>query len=537
LVANIKAALSEDDKWKGKRKKDPGKRVKRREAKMDWDEDDWCNERVAAPTTRSGRKAKGGDSVSAGTRSGGRAKAGDVIPAKAKARAKVGKGAPVKVIARKKKPDQGLQGKGEEVDSGAPSEGASVNQNEGELEDLEGEEPIGGGEEVMEGQPLRRRGSHTSELVLSDGDEKDEESDEWSDQEDHELEDNLTYYEDSLSVLRGTAMTPLGEEVRIWVTTDTGSMTSLMQAQYAKRLKLKRRQIPKGKTFYINGPGGGRDEIEEYVVLKLRVTCKEELIAEQGYDDCASEEVVHTVKMKFGLCESLPVPVLWGGKQMRDAGLLDYHQQKTLSVRLNGRRYCTPSCSWLVATMEMGTEVSGKALKALRPFIPSKERLANMVVGGRKAINMPAILYPGKDNVVRVGRHNARIDEGYNEVLVENRDEFALTYGEWVVPIECVTNGEAFVIVRNNADRPIRLMPGALKLSVNPAVSIPTRVVAPRDVLNSELTKDQQVSGETRQSLEEEREVPRVLSMAALAERGDPAEEEAYARSPHHFMT
>jgi len=297
------------------------------------------------------------------------------------------------------------------------------------------------------------------------------------------------------------------------------------------------RRIPQGRTFHINSPGGGRDEIEEYVVLLLKVMCKQELQPEQGYNDCTSVEVERTIKMKFGLCECLPVPVLWGGKQMRDAGLLDYHDQKTLSVRLEGQRFITPSCSWLAATMEMGTEVTGKALKAYRPFLPSKERLTNMVVGGRQTINMPAILYPGKDNVVRVGRHNARVDEGYNEVLVENLEEFALTYGEWVVPIECVTNGEAFIIVRNNADKPIRLIPGALKLSVRPSVSMP-RAVAPRLVLNPGLpNKLQKLSGKVDTLPVEQREVPREMSMAVLAERGTPEEEEALGRSPRRFLT
>jgi hypothetical protein len=187
--------------------------------------------------------------------------------------------------------------------------------------------------------------------------------------------------------------------------------------------------------------------------------------------------------------------------------------------------------------MEMGTEVTGKALKAYRPFLPSKERLTNMVVGGRETINMPAILYPGKDNVVRVGRHNARVDEGYNEVLVENLEEFALTYGEWVVPIECVTNGEAFIIVRNNADKPIRLIPGALKLSVRPSVSMP-RVVAPREVLNPGLpNKLQKLSGKVDTLPVEQREVPREMSLAVLAERGTPEEEEALGRSPRRFLT
>ena len=181
--------------------------------------------------------------------------------------------------------------------------------------------------------------------------------------------------------------------------------------------------------------------------------------------------------MKFGVCENLPVPVLWGGKQMRKYGLLDYHSHKTISLCVDGRRVLMPSTSWMVATMEMREEAQGKARKAYTPFLPSQGRLTNMVMGGRKTINMPAILYPGKDNIVRVGRHNARVDEGYNEVLVNNLDEITRMYGEWIIPIECITNGEAHVIVRNNADQPVRLNPGVLELTVRPALTLP-RVIS-----------------------------------------------------------
>jgi hypothetical protein len=194
--------------------------------------------------------------------------------------------------------------------------------------------------------------------------------------------------------------------------------------------------------------------------------CKKELVPEQGFDDCESEIEEQIVKMKFGLCEQLPVPVLWGGKQMRGYDLLDYHSSKTLSLRLGGTRYITPSTSWLGATLNMGEELEGKIKKAYRQFLPSRERLVNMVKGGRETINMPAILYPGRDSVVRVGRHNARVDDGYNEVLINNLEEFQKTYGSWVAPMECITNGEAFIVVRNNSEQAILLTPGALSLQL-----------------------------------------------------------------------
>jgi exodeoxyribonuclease III len=539
-VARIKTALAVDSGWKWERIKDPGKRVERREAKGSGSEEDWESggtvEKISAPTTRSGGKAKGVESVSAGTRSKAKGVESVSAGARDKGRAKGGTRGPsvVSVDADGKGPLD----KGGETASSVAGVGDTVAGGSTE-----------GGDSDVEGQPLRRRGPHSLEPhprveELSDGEGVDE--DDWTEKSEHEFEENLTYYEDSLSVMKGTVSTPLGKDIPVWVTTDSGSMTMLMQAQYAKRLKLKVRKIPEGCTFHINSPGGGRDEIEEYVVLHLKVMCKQELQSEQGYDECTSVEVERTIKMKFGLCESLPVPVLWGGKQMRDAGLLDYHDQKTLSVKLDGERFITPSRSWLAATMEMGMEVTGKAVKVYKPFIPSKERLSNMVVGGRKTINMPAILYPGRDNVVRVGRHNARVDEGYNEVLVENLEEFSLAYGGWVVPIECITNGEAFIIVRNNADKPIRLTPGALTLSVKPTVAMPT-VVAPREILNPSLPSKLQklsgkvdtlplVGGEEPQESLEQMEVPWALSMAVLKDL-EKEDEEALGRCPRRFLT
>ena len=49
------------------------------------------------------------------------------------------------------------------------------------------------------------------------------------------------------------------------------------------------------------------------------------------------------------------------------------------------------------------------------------------------------------------------------------------------MPVECITNGEAHVIVRNNADQPVRLNPGALELTVRPAPSLP-RIMSPREI-------------------------------------------------------
>ena len=184
---------------------------------------------------------------------------------------------------------------------------------------------------------------------------------------------------------------------------------------------------------------------------------------------------------------------------MRKYELLDYHTAKTISIKVEGRRVIMPSTSWMVATMEMREEVQGKPRRAYQPFLPSQGRLANMVMGGRQTINMSAILYPGRDNIVRVGRHNARVDEGYNEVLVSNREEFARIYGEWLIPMECITNGEAHVIVRNNADQPVRLNPGVLELTVRPALTLP-RVISPSEISKLERLSDTEVNSTTSQA-------------------------------------
>jgi hypothetical protein len=110
-----------------------------------------------------------------------------------------------------------------------------------------------------------------------------EKDDEWTDQGEEDFEENLTFHEDSLSVMKGMISTPLGENVPMHITTDSGSMTQLMQRSFTEKLKLKKRAIPEGKGFHINSPGGGRDEVGEYVVIRLRVKCKRELVPEQGF--------------------------------------------------------------------------------------------------------------------------------------------------------------------------------------------------------------------------------------------------------------
>ena len=333
-------------------------------------------------------------------------------------------------------------------------------------------------------------------LVLATGGEGTlDDSDEGTDSEgESEFEDNLTYHEDTLSVMKGVVMTPLGD-TPVWVTTDSGSMTQLIQSDYARSLKLPRKALKGRACFNISSPGGGKEFINEYVEFDLRIKAKKEETAGQlyGENEAPEEEVV--VSMRFGLCESLPVPILWGGKQMRRYDLLDYHRNKVLSLRLLGGRYMTQSSSWLVAAGEMTTLQAAKIKKAYKPFCPTRERLSNMIRGERRTINMPTVLYPGKDTIVRVGRHNARVDEGYNEVIAINGSEVMDQYKGWVVVMDSVSNGEAFIIVHNNSEQAISLPAGALDIAIRPAICLP-RILSRADVHKVEDAKMESASAD-----------------------------------------
>ena len=135
--------------------------------------------------------------------------------------------------------------------------------------------------------------------------------------------------------------------------------------------------------------------------------------------------------------------------------------------------YLTQSQSWLVAAAEMAQVENPKVKKVYKPFVPSRNRMSNMIRGERRTINMQAVLYPGRDTVVRVGRHNARVDEGYNEVVALNGQEVADMFNGWVVVMDSVSNGEAFIIVRNNSEQAISLPAGALTIAIRPAICLP----------------------------------------------------------------
>jgi hypothetical protein len=314
------------------------------------------------------------------------------------------------------------------------------------------------------------------EGTLDDSDDEDS-----SEEMGLDFEDNLTYHEDTLSVMKGTVSTSLGVETPIWITTDSGSMTQLIQGDYARSLKLPRKKLNGRACFNISSPGGGQEFINEYVQFNLKIKAKKEGEAGQLYGDNDAVEEDIEVPMKFGVCDSLPVPILWGGKQMRRYDLLDYHRNKVLSLNISGGRYMTGSTSWLVAATEMTQIANPKIKKAYKAFCPTRERLSNMIRGERRTINMPTVLYPGRDTVVRVGRHNARVDEGYNEVIALNGEEVMGQYKGWVVVMDSVSNGEAFIIVRNNSEQAISLPAGTLNIAIRPAICLP-RILSRADV-------------------------------------------------------
>ena len=217
--------------------------------------------------------------------------------------------------------------------------------------------------------------------------------------------DNLTYHEDSLSVMRGNYG---AENVPVWVVTDSGSMTQLMKYDVAVKLKLPIKDLKSKDAFAIASPGGGRDDVCQYVTMPLKIKVKKEAAPGLLYIDIEAPEEEVEVTMQFGLCENLPVPILWGGSQMRGYDLLDYHANKVVTMEVAGERVATQSTSWLVAAVEMSEIKDKRWKKVYNDFIPSGDRLTNMVRGERLTHNVPAILYPGKDSVVRIGRHNAR---------------------------------------------------------------------------------------------------------------------------------
>ena len=290
-----------------------------------------------------------------------------------------------------------------------------------------------------------------------------------------EVVDNITYHEDSLSVMRGTVDTPLGEALAIHIVSDTGAMTQLMEKKYAKAMKFEESPMPRGKSFNIRGPGGGKERVNRRVTIQVTLKMGEIKGDENLVDGQALEmEESVTIPMSFGLVDSLPVPVLWGGGQMRRLHAHDLHEKKLITMRLEeDRRMAVRTRSWLASCAEMKQFSDKRLLKAVKSFLPSNSRMVNMVTGGRDTKNTQAALYPGRDNIVRLARSNARVDEGLNEVDLVNVEEIEKEYGGMITVISSINNGEAFIIVRNNVERTLSLPAGKLKIKVKPVLSLP----------------------------------------------------------------
>ena len=78
-----------------------------------------------------------------------------------------------------------------------------------------------------------------------------------------------------------------------------------------------------------------QEDITEYVIMDLKVPVIRECQLEQPWKDNDSEEEVRVVKIKFGIYDNLPVPVLWGGEEMRGYDVMDYHQNKIFPLKLD----------------------------------------------------------------------------------------------------------------------------------------------------------------------------------------------------------
>ena len=160
---------------------------------------------------------------------------------------------------------------------------------------------------------------------------------------------------------------------------------------------------------------------------------------------------------------------------MRARGVRDYHDRKVVSfLEEDGERFITPSRSWVATCQEMEAAQDRVSKQAYKSFLPTKERLVQMVKGERITGNTHGVLYPMSQSVVRLGRKNARIDEGYNEVALLNREEVEGRYGGKIEVVDSVCHGEAFAVVINNTSEAIKLPAGTLQMAVRPAISIPT---------------------------------------------------------------
>ena len=95
--------------------------------------------------------------------------------------------------------------------------------------------------------------------------------------------DNLTYREDSLSVIKGTVSTRLGRNLPVWILTDSGAMTQLIQREYAEKMRMVMDPIPRTQQFNISSPRGGYSQVTHQVVIDVTLSVHRINTTEEEY--------------------------------------------------------------------------------------------------------------------------------------------------------------------------------------------------------------------------------------------------------------
>ena len=75
----------------------------------------------------------------------------------------------------------------------------------------------------------------------------------------------------------------------------------------------------------------------------------------------------------------------------------------------DGIEYLVPSTSCMMALCQMKAIEQGSHRKIYSPFFPTAHQMSNMVRGERATYNLASILYPQRDNIVRVGPGLTRV--------------------------------------------------------------------------------------------------------------------------------
>ena len=117
--------------------------------------------------------------------------------------------------------------------------------------------------------------------------------------------DNLTFRVDSLSVITGKVNTRRGTNLPLWIVTDSGAMTQLIQRKYVEGMRFDVDDIPRSQQFNISSPGGGQGTITQRVQLEItfRMWKSDGDDSETGVQDGDREM---QIRMPFGVVDELP---------------------------------------------------------------------------------------------------------------------------------------------------------------------------------------------------------------------------------------